>query len=97
MKLEKDNSIIFLVKNLEERIGLGKFIINDFWDADLCAIGLSDPKKEALLYVSTHNRKSGLYYLSVENINEPGGPTMEFENIDISELESIVREHLKLE
>lgn len=45
----KDNSIIELIKNLEILFEPGKFEMVDYWDADLCAIGLLQGKK--LVYI----------------------------------------------
>ena len=64
----KDKGITRLIDYLDKRFGLGKFIINDFWDADLCAIGLSDPQKEVLVYISTYGKMEGQYFISIEDI-----------------------------
>jgi hypothetical protein len=95
-KLNKDKSIIHLIDHLDSRFGFDKFIINDFWNADLCAIGLSDPQKAALIYISTYNRKDGLYFVSIEDIKDPTVSTEKSENVEIEELEIIISKHLKL-
>jgi hypothetical protein len=95
-KLYKDKKIIHLIEHLDRRFGVDNFIINDFWDADLCAIGLSDPLKEALIYISTYDRKDGLYFVSIEDINDPKVSTEKSENIEVEELEIIIAKHLKI-
>lgn len=96
-KLNKDKSIIQLIHHLENRFGFGKFIINDFWDGDLCAIGLSDPHKKALIYISTYAKREGQYYISVEDIDNPALSNIKSENAEIKELEIIIAEYLKFE
>ena len=94
MKLNKDKSIIHLVEHLESRFGLNKIIINDFWEGDLCAIGISDSQKNHLIYISTFNKKDGNYFISIEDINYPTILIEEFDNIEINKLETIISKYL---
>lgn len=95
-KLNKNKSILQLINHLENKFGFDQFIINDFWDADLCAIGISDPQKESLVYISTFSKKEGQYYISIENINNPKVPISITDNIEINELEIMISKHLNL-
>jgi len=95
-KLNKDKTIIHLIEHLGSKFGYDKIIINDFWDADLCAIGFSDPQKEALVYISAYNRKEGQYFFTCEDVNDPTISTDKSEDIDIDELEIKIAKHLKI-
>lgn len=95
-KLNKDKSIIHLIDHLENRFGVGTFIINDFWDADLCAIGLSDLHKEALIYISTYGKRDGQYYISIEDIDNPTFSNSQLVNVEIKEIEKRIAKYLKL-
>jgi len=95
-KLNKDKNIIQLIDHLENRFGLSKFIINDFWDADLCAIGLSDPQKKVLIYISTYGKRQGQYFISIEDIYTPTISNNKPQNVQFKELEIIIASHLKL-
>lgn len=95
--MNKDKSIIQLIAHLENRFGLGKFVINDYWDADLCAIGLSDPQKKFLIYISTCGKKKGQYYISIEDIDDPTISNIKSENMEIKDLEIEIANHLKIE
>ncbi|WP_339787163.1 MAG: hypothetical protein ACMVP2_05485 [Imperialibacter sp.] len=94
--LRKDRSIIQLIDHLEKRFGLGEFTINDFWEADLCAIGISDPQKEVLIYISTYGKREGQYFISIENIDDPTISTSKTEDVEIRDLEIKIAEHLRL-
>jgi hypothetical protein len=95
-RLNKDKSIIQLIDHLENRFGYDKIIINDFWDADLCAIGLSDPHKKSLIYISTYGKREGQYFISIENIDDPTISNNKSENAEMKELEMKIAKHLKL-
>lgn len=94
--LNKCKSIIDLIDHLQSRFGEDSFIINDFWDADLCVIGVSDPQKEALIYISTYDEEESKYYISIEDVNDPTVSTGEFEQVEMKELELIIAAYLKI-
>ncbi len=96
-KLNKDKSILHLIDHLENRFGFGKFIINDLWDTDLCAIGLSDLQKKALIYISTYGKRNGRYFISIEDIDDPTISNDRSENVEIKEIEIKIVRLLKIE
>ena len=51
--MKKDETIIQLIKKLDVIIKYNSIEIVDYWDADLCAIGLK--KENRLVYISTYN------------------------------------------
>ena len=51
--MEKDISIINFITRLKTSINFNRVEIVDYWEADLCAIGLRDGDK--LIYISTYN------------------------------------------
>ena len=96
-KLNKDKSIIHLIAHLKSRFGLEKFVLNDFWDADLFAIGISDPQKEILIYISTYGKKKGEYFISIEDIDNPTSPIDLSEKVKMKKLEMKIAKYLKIE
>ena len=94
LKLNKDLSILNLLLYLGNRFGVDKFIINDYWDADLCSIGLSDPQKKVIIYISTYNKKKGQYYISIENNDDSSILIEESDNIGVTELEARFGKHI---
>jgi hypothetical protein len=51
--MEKDKTILDLLKRLRSVINFDLLQIVDYWEADLCAIGIKRGKK--LIYISTYN------------------------------------------
>lgn len=51
--MEKDKTIIRLIERLKLTFNFSTIQIVDYWEADLCAIGLK--KKRKLVYISTYN------------------------------------------
>jgi hypothetical protein len=96
----KNKRIIDIVAYFQNKYGATNIIVNDHWDADLEAIGLTDKTGQFLAYISTFDRNDNYYYLSLENPpidNEsPYSPAGDFENIHLDELENLVTRHLKL-
>lgn len=98
--LQKDKSIIEMLKQLRKRIGFDEIVLNDYWEIDLCAIGISDISYRYLVYISTCDRKEGQYYVELENLNKEK-PTDyntvgKYENVSILEVERLVLDHLKI-
>lgn len=96
----KDKSIIEAVQYLQNKFGEEKVIIEDHWDGDMCAIGLTGPTKTNLVYISTYKISAGLFFVSIElpskDINFPYIDGGSFENITLLELEEIVKKYLIL-
>jgi hypothetical protein len=57
--MTKDKSIIELIEKLKLRVNFNQIEIVDYWDADLCAIGLK--RQDRLVYLSTWNFADGIY------------------------------------
>jgi len=51
--MEKDKTILDLLKRLRTVINFDQLQIVDYWEADLCAIGIT--RGEKLIYISTYN------------------------------------------
>jgi hypothetical protein len=96
--LDKDEKIKRVLKHLAGKFGEGSFKIKDYWEGDLCAIGLTDKDEKHLVYISTYSDNG--YYISLENLKEYNGlpyePVGDFENSDLRELERIFAQHLRL-
>ncbi|WP_313982616.1 hypothetical protein [Xanthocytophaga flavus] len=58
--MQKDKSILELMKKLDPQLKANSLKIVDYWEADLCAIGLK--KENRLIYISTYN------YLNNDNM-----------------------------
>ena len=104
MNIDKDRSIMTVLRNLKRRFGVGAFAIVDEWDADRCAIGIARPSDlERLVYISTWNKPSDLFYVEIESRDpieaiESGDPQLpeRRENADFDELVDIIQKHLNL-
>lgn len=96
--LNKDTKIKLTVKHLAGKFGESNFKIKDYWDADLCAIGITDVEENHLVYISTYGDKG--YYVSLEilkNVDDhPYKPIGDFNNLDLEGLEKIFAKHLGL-
>lgn len=96
--LNKDEKIKSTVKYLTEKFGVENFKIKDYWDADLCAIGLTDNEEKYLIYISTYNDNG--FYVSLENLrsddDHPYETAGDINNLSLEELEKIVIQHLRL-
>ncbi|MDR1199319.1 MAG: hypothetical protein LBK94_09995 [Prevotellaceae bacterium] len=51
--IRKDKTIIAFIKKIKTDISLNSLETVDYWDADMCAIGLKKDNK--LVYISTYN------------------------------------------
>lgn len=96
----KDQSIIDVVQHLQSKYGADHVIVKDHWEADLHAIGLTEKSGQYLAYVSTYDKEGNSFYLSLEspssNEDFPYLAAGEFENLDVTELESLLAKHLRL-
>lgn len=69
--MEKDMTIIELLERLKSTIDLSLLEFVDYWDADLCAIGLK--RGDRLVYISTYphfNKNETKYDFDLEIDNE---------------------------
>ncbi|WP_028980903.1 hypothetical protein [Sporocytophaga myxococcoides] len=65
-ELSKDNKIKSIVRHLSDKFGGQNFKIKDYWDGDLCAIGMTDNEEKYLIYVSVFGDND--FYVSLENL-----------------------------
>ena len=94
----KDRQIIRIVDYLLHKYNK-KIIIKDFWDADLCSVGVCDKDERFLIYISTFELPINRFNIVLENLldNEDNPVNAgEFNDITIDELEKKVIEHLKI-
>ncbi len=77
-KLQKDESVIRLLDRLRSRLGAGAFDVVDYWEADLCAVGIARPDSHGVLvYVCTYGRTDDRYFVSLE-LPAPAGSDMPY-------------------
>lgn len=97
-QLNKDERVKSTVKHLADKFGENNFKIKDYWDGDLCAIGLTDNEEKYLVYFSTYGDKD--FYVSLENSKSSDDyryePVGDFDQLDIEGLEKIFVQHLRL-
>ena len=91
--LIKHKDIITLLSKLNELFP--NFIVNDFWEGDLCAVGISDFGKNALIYISTFQKYRGKYYMEVEDISTNKKPkkTIIYQDMNFDELLKSIKTH----
>lgn len=97
--LNKSKKILFVLEFLQNKYGEPNIIINDHWEADKEAIGLTDKTGQYLAYISTYNKKENTYFLSLEKplgYEEFHSDAGDFDNIGLKELENIIIRHLRL-
>ncbi|THU38123.1 hypothetical protein FAM09_15680 [Niastella caeni] len=98
--LNKSKKIMHVLAFLQNKYGETNIIINDHWEADREAIGLTDKTGQYLAYISTISNIDNNYFVALENpsaYNEmPYSPAGDFDNISLTELEKILIPHLKL-
>lgn len=100
--LQKDESIKKVLSNLYQRFGESNFRTVDYWDADLCAIGIKNSiDGEHLFYISTWKISTDHYFVEIENSNgdvilkgEKEGVSKE---IDFDRLSELITEYLFLQ
>ncbi len=99
MTLHKDASIVQLIQRLKlERRG---WAIRDYWEADLCAIGVSStPFEGRLVYISTFGKPTGKYDYQCEQLRSGAREDTDYEiiaeghNVDYDELVAAIERHL---
>src|SRR5262249_7849799 len=98
--LQKDPAILELLDRLRERLGAGAFVLVDYLDADLCAVGVASPHdKRFLAYVSSYNNPEGRYDVELEepprgNKDDPYSVARRHRDADVEAVVEIVRGHL---
>lgn len=66
--LQKDSSILDIVTKIDQAVGSAFFTVKDYWDADLCAIGVTDRNKNFLIYISTWEKENGTFHVEIEDL-----------------------------
>lgn len=56
--MKKDRSLIDLIEKLKLRMNFNRAEIVDYWDGDMCSIGLK--REERLVYLSSYNFANGI-------------------------------------
>jgi len=95
---DKDIEIKRIVDYLLDKYN-DKILIKDFWDGDLCAIGLSDNSEKYLIYISTFGLLIDRFNVILENIQNIKGDSEivgEFNDITLDILEKIMVDHLRI-
>lgn len=99
---EKDKSIRKVLNELRERFGQENFKITDYWDADLCGVGIKNiHDTDYLIYISTLNQLPNTYFAEIERANSKTDLTDysvigRFENISIEGLSELINKYLIL-
>ncbi|WP_196889832.1 hypothetical protein [Aureivirga sp. CE67] len=96
--MEKDETILELIAEINKEFDENKYLLKDFWEGDLCAIGFSDLNEEILIYVSTWEKEKGCFYIEIEKSNKDNPEKYRVldrkENVEFKELKSIFRSYL---
>lgn len=96
----KDKRIKDIVKHLQNKFGLDSIVVKDYWDADNCAIGLTNREGQYIVYISTWKKKDDEYFVSLDSPSEDEAEEYiesgDFDNVRIEKVEEIVRTHLSL-
>ena len=96
----KDKTINEIIDYFQSKFGKTDILIQDYWEGDYCAIGLTDKTRQYLVYISTYGTEQNKFIVSLENpsINNdlPYLPSGDFDNLSLENLEKIVIEHLRL-
>jgi len=92
MDLIKDKTILQILSHLEKRFGKDSFHIEDYWDADLCAIGLIDLTGRYLLYISSYGKTKDTFHIKLEEKTKGdsvGRTISNFETLTVKELDDL--------
>lgn len=96
----KSERILYVVNFFQSKYGTTNILINDHWESDAEAIGLTDRSGLFLAYISTISGKDNNYYLALENPSAdnqlPYSRAGEFDNLSLKELENLLTKHLKI-
>ena len=101
-KVAKDPSITQVVDRLRARFGASTFETVDYWDGDLCAIGVVSPHAPGrLVYICTHGKPPERFYVSLELPPAPGSELPyadggDHDELDFDGLAAVMSEHLSL-
>lgn len=103
LAVPKDKTIRKVLAKLCRIFGETNFYLVDYWDADLCAIGVKNlTDKKHLIYISTNNKPTDYYFVEVEKINsetdlENYDVIGDFDEITFEELSKLITKYLYLQ
>ncbi len=70
--MQKDPRIIGVLRHLEATLGVSTFVITDHWEADLLAVGVTNPSNpNALAYIAIEGAP-GHFTVIIEGPPKPG-------------------------
>lgn len=101
-ELQKSQRIKEVLTKLFKRFGKSYFLLTDYWDADLCAIGIKNSNNvEFLIYISIYRIKKDYYFVEVEDSTKEvvlsGLKNGKPNEINFEELSEIVEKYLNLQ
>jgi hypothetical protein len=99
--MEKDRTILKFIEKLKLTVNFNLLKVVDYWEADLCAIGLT--KEDRLVYISTFNyieNEELMYDFDLEIINENDNGKISVikvgRNVSEDELVSVIKYFLEV-
>lgn len=96
----KSQQILHLTTHLQNKYCSSNILINENWEGDLTAIGLSDKTKQFTAYISHYGKAKNTFFVSLENpptSNQlPYSPGGDFDDLSLEEVELIIIKHLKI-
>ncbi|MBL6990989.1 MAG: hypothetical protein ISR65_14485 [Bacteriovoracaceae bacterium] len=101
-KLDKDDSIISLLKRIAFEIGEDNFSIDDNWESDLCAIAItSKAAPNVLVYISTFNKDKDTFYFELETLVTEKKQALPYDTVDEGDINfeglmTKIKDHLQL-
>jgi len=96
--INKDNQLKQTIDLLLKKYNK-KILIKDFWEADRCAIGLSDTSENYLIYISTYSLLPGKYNIILEDMSDNKETPLiigEYSNISLDKFEEILKKYFKI-
>ena len=99
--IRKSKSIKKVLNKLFQQYGEDNLELTDYWDADLCSIGVrNNTDKEYLVYISIYKIRKNHFFVEVENSNSDvvmnGYTNGELNEFSFKELSEIVEKYLHL-
>lgn len=91
-ELDKDPAVVDVVQRLIARSGATNVRVNDHWEADRCAVGLSRPGEDRpLVYITTWRMPPGTYCVELE---APAPPESQASSVVVERHERVPFEEL---
>ena len=96
----KSQQIQNLTTHLQKKYGSTNIIINDCWEGDMTAIGLSDKTKQFTVYICHFGKAKNKFFVSLEDPpttdQSPYSPGGDFDDLSLEEVELIIDKHLRI-